>query len=113
MYRSKTKFAYETFICEINVLNKIIIFIGKIRRLNAYLDDEKTRDTSHSSVLDSWMNRRKGFSRLEQHSDGENEPLDSKRDHDSNNNSDDEVMAVKNKSKPETLNNKIDHKNVI
>jgi hypothetical protein len=38
------------------------------------------------------MNRRQGFERLEQHSDGENEPLDSNIADDSKNNSGDETL---------------------
>ncbi|CAF4387663.1 unnamed protein product [Rotaria socialis] len=80
--------------------------LRKINRLNAFLDDVKSRDTSYSSVLGGWMNRRKGFSRLEQYSDGENELLDTNAGDDSNNNSGDEPITVKVKQQPAALTNK-------
>jgi hypothetical protein len=52
------------------------------------------------------MNRRQGFKKLEQDSDGENEPLDSNIGDDSNTNSGDETITVKTKSKGPILNNK-------
>jgi hypothetical protein len=60
----------------------------------------KNTGTGSSSVLGDWMNRRKGFERLEQYSDGENEPLDRTTGDDSNNNSGDEVTPVETKSAP-------------
>lgn len=48
----------------------------KHHRLNTFLNDMKTTGAASSSVLGDWMNRRKGFEKLEQYSDGENEPLD-------------------------------------
>lgn len=50
--------------------------IRKLRRLNTFLNDVKTPSTGPTSVLGDWMNRRKGFEKLDQCSDGENEPLD-------------------------------------
>ena len=58
---------------------------GKLRRLDAFLIDEKNTDTSQGSILADWRNRRKGFQRLEQYSDGENEPLKHPMDDDSDN----------------------------
>lgn len=57
--------------------------VGKLHRLNAFLIDVKHGNASRGTVLDTWMNRRKGFERLEQYSDGENEPLDSNMGDDS------------------------------
>ncbi|CAF4235914.1 unnamed protein product, partial [Rotaria magnacalcarata] len=82
--------------------------LRKTNRLNAFLDDVKSRDTSYNSALGGWMNRRKGFSRLEQYSDGENEPLDTNVGDDSNNNSGNEPITVKVKQQPAALNNKKD-----
>jgi hypothetical protein len=77
-------------------------FPGKLHHLNAFLNDVKTGGVSRSSVLDSWMNRRQGFERLEQHSDGENEPLDSNAADDSN----DEIITVQTKQQGVGFNNK-------
>jgi hypothetical protein len=57
--------------------------LRKLRRLNTFLSDVKNTGTGPTSVLGDWMNRRKGFEKLDQYSDGENEPLD-------NNNTNDE-----------------------
>jgi hypothetical protein len=50
--------------------------LRKLRRLNTFLSDVKNTGTGPTSVLGDWMNRRKGFEKLDQYSDGENEPLD-------------------------------------
>ncbi len=50
--------------------------LRKLRRLNTFLNDVKNTGTGPTSVLGDWMNRRKGFEKLDQYSDGENEPLD-------------------------------------
>ncbi|CAF1185230.1 unnamed protein product [Didymodactylos carnosus] len=53
----------------------------KLHRLNTFLSDVKnTSRQGGNSVLGDWMNRRKGFERLDQYSDGENEPLDQNSD---------------------------------
>jgi hypothetical protein len=80
--------------------------IRKMNRLNTFLTDAKHGDTNRSSIFGKWMNPRQGFERLEQYSDGENEPLDSNIGDDSNNNSGDETINVKTKSKGTILNNK-------
>jgi hypothetical protein len=63
-------------------------------------------DNDRSSIIRKWMNRQQGFERLQQESDGENEPLDSNIGDDSNNNSGDETVTVKSKPKGPVLNNK-------
>lgn len=50
--------------------------VRKLRRLNTFLNEVKNTGTGPTSVLGDWMNRRKGFEKLDQYSDGENEPLD-------------------------------------
>ena len=72
--------------------------------MNAFLDDMKTG--GRSSVIGNWMNRRQGFERLEQYSDGENEPLDTQVADDSNNNSGDESIMTTTKQQGSVLNNK-------
>ncbi|CAF3800134.1 unnamed protein product [Rotaria sordida] len=57
--------------CIIRIRNK-----RKIHRLNTFPTDVKNRDTSNSSFLCCWTNRRKGFKKVPQDSDGENEPSD-------------------------------------
>lgn len=73
----------------------------KIRRLNTFLNDVKSTGTGPTSVLGDWMNRRKGFEKLDQCSDGENEPLD--------NEIDDEDTPVQTNDKPKspTRNNNV------
>ena len=73
--------------------------LGKLRHLNTFLIDVKNGGTNRSSVLGDWMNRRNGFERLQQYSDGENDPLD-----DSNNNSSDEVITNTRKQQGIVLN---------
>ena len=63
-------------------------------------------DNNRGSFFGKFTNRRQGFERLQQVSDGENEPLDSNIGDDSNNNSGDETVTVKSKSKGSVLNNK-------
>lgn len=65
--------------------------IRKLRRLNTFLNDVKATGTGSGSVLGDWMNRRKGFEKLDQYSDGENEPLDNTSNNDLNTNSNDEI----------------------
>lgn len=65
--------------------------LRKLRRLNTFLNDVKVSGTGTSSVLGDWMNRRKGFEKLDQCSDGENEPLDNDINDDLNTNSNDEI----------------------
>ncbi|CAF4863663.1 unnamed protein product, partial [Rotaria socialis] len=65
--------------------------LRKLRRLNLFLNDVKVSSTGSSSVLGDWMNRRKGFEKLDQCSDGENEPLDNEINDDLNINSNDEI----------------------
>jgi hypothetical protein len=83
-----------------------LFFLGKLHRLNAFLRDVKTGGINRGSVLGDWMNRRNGFERLEQYSDGENEILDSNVGDDSNNNSGDETITVTSKQKGTILKNK-------
>jgi len=73
--------------------------------LNTFVNDVKNGGITRTSVLGNWMNRRKGFEKLEQYSDGENEPLDSNIGDDSNNNSGDESMNITTKQGT-VLNNK-------
>jgi hypothetical protein len=69
--------------------------IRKLRRLNTFLSDVKNTGTGPTSVLGDWMNRRKGFKKLDQCSDGENEPLDNDiNDEDLPNNSHEENQSV-------------------
>jgi len=69
--------------------------LRKIRRLNTFLSDVKNTGTGPTSVLGDWMNRRKGFEKLDQCSDGENEPLDNDiNDEDLPNNSHEENQSV-------------------
>jgi len=75
----------------------------KLHRLNTFLSDVKNTGTGSASVLGDWMNRRKGFRRIDQDSDGENEPLDrgvGSPGDDSNNNSGDETVTVESKQPP-------------
>jgi hypothetical protein len=65
--------------------------LRKLRRLNTFLSDVKNTGTGSTSVLGDWMNRRKGFEKLDQYSDGENEPLDTNMNDDLNTNSTDEI----------------------
>ncbi len=81
-------------------------FLGKLYHLNAFVNDVKSGGVSRSTLLGDWMNRRKGFERLEQYSDGENEPLDSNIGDDSNNNSGDETITITGKQQTTILNNK-------
>lgn len=64
--------------------------LRKLRRLNTFLSDVKNTGNAPSSVLGDWMNRRKGFERLDQYSDGENEPLDNDVNDELNSNSNDD-----------------------
>lgn len=70
----------------------------KLRRLNTFLNDVKNTGTASSSVLGDWMNRRKGFEKLEQYSDGENEPLDDPNNADQQ--SSDEAIHLDSKQVP-------------
>ncbi|CAF2813402.1 unnamed protein product [Rotaria sp. Silwood2] len=91
--------------CIIRIKNK-----RKLHRFNTFLNDVKNRDTSNGSALGDWMNRRKGFEKLEQYSDGENEPLDTHNADDSNNNSGDETITTTAAKKQATIfNNKKDN----
>ena len=60
--------------------------LRKLRRLNAFLNDAKNTGSRPSSVLEDWMNRRKGFKKLDQYSDEEHEPLDNSLNDDLNTN---------------------------
>jgi hypothetical protein len=69
--------------------------LRKIRRLNTFLSDVKNTGTGPTSVLGDWMNRRKGFEKLDQYSDGENEPLDNEiNEEDLPSNSNDEIKPT-------------------
>ena len=69
--------------------------VRKLRRLNTFLSDVKNTSTGSTSVLGDWMNRRKGFEKLDQYSDGENEPLDQTiNDDDLNTNSNDDIKPT-------------------
>ena len=70
--------------------------------MNSFLNEVKTGGVSQSSVLGGWLNRRQGFERLEQFSDGENEPLDSNINDDSG----DETINIKSKQENTIFNNK-------
>jgi hypothetical protein len=50
--------------------------LHKLRRLNTFLSDVKNTGTGPTSVLGDWMNRHKGFEKLDQYFNSENEPLD-------------------------------------
>jgi len=63
--------------------------LRKLRHFNKFLTDVKNTGTGQTSVLGDWMNRRKGFEKLDQYSDGENEPLD-------NNTNDDDLPTNSN-----------------
>ncbi|CAF3020503.1 unnamed protein product [Rotaria sp. Silwood2] len=91
----------------IPVLASVIIGC-KFDRLNIFLNVANNGDTDSSSDLGGWIYRRKGFMKLEQHSDGENEPLDNHVADDSNNNSDDETITITTKQQATTFNNKKD-----
>ena len=80
--------------------------LGKLNRLNSFLNTVKNGSTNRNSVLGDWMNRRKGFELLEQYSDGENEPFDANAGNDSNENSGDETITVTNKPQGLISNNK-------
>jgi hypothetical protein len=71
--------------------------LRKLRRLNTFLSDVKNTGTGSTSVLGDWMNRRKGFEKLEQYSDGENEPLDTIAHDDVNNHSNDDTTSIESK----------------
>ena len=66
----------------------------------------KTGGIHKNSFLGSWLNRRQGFERLEQFSDGENELFDGKVVHHSNDNSDDETFNVSTKPQGTHFNTK-------
>ncbi len=104
MYNSNKKYAYEN---RIFLIFKFVFFfvLGKLHHLNTFVNDVKNGGITRTSVLGNWMNRRKGFEKLEQYSDGENEPLDSNIGDDSNNNSGDESMNITTKQGT-VLNNK-------
>jgi hypothetical protein len=69
--------------------------LRKLRRLNTFLSDVKNTGTGSTSVLGDWMNRRKGFEKLDQCSDGENEPLDNNtNDEDSPTNLNDDIKQT-------------------
>lgn len=80
----------------------VFVFLGKLHRLNTFLTDVRNNGTGRGSVLDDWINRRKGFKRLGQYSDEENEPLDSNVGDDS----DDETITITGKQQTTMLNNK-------
>jgi hypothetical protein len=84
--------------CIIRVRN-----VRKLRRLNTFLSDVKNTGTGSGSVLGDWMNRRKGFEKLDQYSDGENEPLDNTINEDSNSPSIDEIKPTA----PPPINNNV------
>jgi hypothetical protein len=69
--------------------------VRKVHRLNTFLSDVKNTGTGPTSVLGDWMNRRKGFEKLDQCSDGENEPLDNEiNDDDIPTNSNDDIKQT-------------------
>ena len=74
--------------------------IRKLRRLNTFLTDVKTGGTGPGSVLGDWMNRRKGFEKLDQYSDGENEPLENEDNNDLHRQSSDENITAELKQGP-------------
>ncbi|CAF1639099.1 unnamed protein product, partial [Adineta ricciae] len=82
------------FGCLIRIRN-----LRKLRRLNTFLSDVKTNSTAPTSVLGDWMNRRKGFEKLDQCSDGENEPLE--------NDLNDDINSNDESKPPPTVNNNI------
>jgi hypothetical protein len=77
--------------------------LRKLRRLNTFLSDVKNTGTGSTSVLGDWMNRRKGFEKLDQYSDGENEPLDTNTNDDTN--STDEIKPQQ--TTPPSINNSV------
>ncbi len=81
-------------------------FLGKSHYLDSFLHNGKNGGVNNTSFLGNWMNRRKGFEKLEQYSDGENEVLDTKNGEDSNNNSGDESIDITTKPQITVLNNK-------
>jgi len=87
-------------------LKVIFLFEGKLHHLNSFINDVKTGGINRNSVLGNWMNRRQGFERLEQCSDGENEPLESNIPDDSNHNSGDESFTITTKQQGNGFNNK-------
>ena len=74
--------------------------VRKLRRLNTFLSDVKNTSTGQGSVLGDWMNRRKGFEKLDQYSDGENEPLDDAMNNDSRDHLTDETISIESKQAP-------------
>ncbi|CAF1192501.1 unnamed protein product [Adineta steineri] len=72
----------------------------KLNHLNSYITDAKANRNDRSSVFGNWMNRRQGFERLEQFSDGENEPLDNNIDNDSS----DETITIPSKQQGTVMN---------
>jgi hypothetical protein len=72
----------------------------KLRRLITFLSHVKNTGTGHSSMLGDWMHRRKGFEKLEQYSDGENEPLDNANTDDHTHHSSDETINIESKQVP-------------
>ncbi|CAF1152901.1 unnamed protein product [Rotaria sordida] len=81
--------------------------IRKLRRLNTFLNDVKVSSTGSGSVLGDWMNRRKGFEKLDQCSDGENEPLDNNINDDLNMNSNDEINQQQITTSSSSINNSV------
>ena len=81
--------------------------LRKLRRLNTFLNDVKVSGTGSGSVLGDWMNRRKGFEKLDQCSDGENEPLDNNINDDLNMNSNDEINQQHTTSSSSSINNNV------
>ena len=74
--------------------------VRKLRRLNTFLSDVKNTGTGQGSVLGDWMNRRKGFEKLDQYSDGENEPLDDATNNESRDHLTDESSSIESKQAP-------------
>lgn len=72
--------------------------------MNEFLNDVKTGGVNRNSMFGNWFNRRQGFERLEQCSDGENELFDTGLNDDSNNNSADETINVSTKTPTATFN---------
>jgi hypothetical protein len=69
--------------------------ISKLHHFNKFFSDVKNTRTGPTSVLGECMNRRKGFEKLDQYSDGENEPLDNNiNDDDLPTNSNEEIKPT-------------------
>ncbi len=100
-------FESEICVCKNPFFQKDIFnFLGKFHDINSFLNDEKNGGMNYTSFLGNWMNRRQGFEKLEQYSDGENEVFDAKNGEDLNNNSGDESIDITIKPQITVLNNK-------